>query len=190
MGQPPVSGPVVIFIGPPGSGKTSQAKIAAKNLKVKTIVAEDLIAANPDTFKRSVRPGITGMNPRTDPALNGLFGAAITSGAYKDGVVVDGYPATKEHLDYLRGMVINRQIPNPTVLRLDISDDDLRKRLGKSADATFEQLLKDYHRELDMAEVYFPGARIVKVDGKGKPDKVAKRIRRALAEPAPPKTGT
>ena len=73
-------------------------------------------------------------------------------------------------------------------IRLDIPDDTLRKRLGKKANETFEQLLKDYHRELDMFEVYFPGVRIIGVDANGTPQKVAKRVKKALAEVPPVKS--
>jgi adenylate kinase len=180
-----VNGPVVIFIGPPGSGKSTQAKKAAAELKIPIISAEDMIAANPEAFQKNKNPAISGMNPRTDPALNGLFEKTISLPEYKNGVIVDGYPATKDHADYLRQMVRDGKLPNPAMLRLEITDEQLRKRLGKEANETFEQLLKDYHRELDMMDVYFPGSRVVHVDGTGTPAEVNKRVRKAIAEIAP-----
>jgi adenylate kinase len=179
-GQALVTGPVIIFIGPPASGKSTQAKMAAESLKLPVISAEDLIASNPAAFKKINPPGITGMEPRTDPALNELFGARLATGKYRDGVIVDGYPATKDHGDYMRSLVEAGRLPNPTILQLDISDDELRKRAGKNADAKFEQLLKDYHRETDMITIYFPSAKIIRVDATGKPDKVRKRVEDTL----------
>jgi adenylate kinase len=173
-----VTGPVIIFMGPPGSGKSTQAKMVADTLKVPILSAEEMIASNPKVFNS--RPGITGMDPRTNPALNGVFESALASGTYRDGVIVDGYPATKDHIDHLRSMVMGGRIPIPAVLQLDISDEALRKRLGKRADERFEQLLKDYHREIDMFSVYFPAASVIHVDGTGKPETVNKRVREAL----------
>jgi adenylate kinase len=183
--QPAVNGPVFILIGPPGSGKSTQAKAAADALKIPVISAEEMIASNPAAFKKHMQPGITGMNPRTDPVLNEIFGALVESGKYRNGFILDGYPATKDHADYVRKMVNDGRLPNPLVVRLEISDDDLRKRLGKKADETFEQLLKDYHRELDMMDVYFPGSRAIAIDGTGTPAEVTERIRKQLSELAP-----
>jgi len=125
-----------------------------------------MIAANPKAL--STRPGITGIDPRTDPALNSLFEAAIASETYRGGLIVDGYPATKDHIDHLRMLVTGGRLPSPVILQFDIPDEELRKRLGKKADNRFEQLLKDYHREIDMISVYFPAATVIHVDGAGK----------------------
>jgi adenylate kinase len=184
--QPLVTGPVVIVMGPPGSGKSTQAKLIAQTLKLPILSAEAMIEANPKAL--SNRPGITGIEPRTDPALNALFEAALGSGTYRDGVIVDGYPTTKDHIDHLRSMVMGGRLPNPTILQLEISDEALRKRLGKKADQKFEQLLKDYHREIDMFSVYFPVANIIRVDGTGKSSKVNKRVEDALRPLVPVRT--
>jgi adenylate kinase family enzyme len=182
-----VSGPFIVFIGPPESGKTVQAKAVAESLKIPVIEVEDMIASNPAAFEKSNPRGITGMHPRTDPALNAIFAATIAAEKYQKGVVIDGYPATKDHGDYIRGMIVERRLPVPTVIRLEIADDVLRKRIGNKADDTFEQLLKDYHREMGMLDIYFPGAPVLRVDATGKPDKVAKRIREALSHAQPAK---
>lgn len=122
------------------------------------------------------------MDPRTDPELNELFAEMLSTGVYRKGVVLDGYPVTKDHCDYVRSMVEDGRLLNPTVLQLQISDDALRKRLGKKADDRFEQLLKDYHRETDMLGAYFPGARVIPVDATGSPEKVSKRVERAIRQ--------
>jgi adenylate kinase len=186
MAQPVVTGPVIIFMGPPGSGKSTQAKMIAEALKRPVLSAEEIIAANPKAL--SARPGITGIDPRTDPALNGLFDAAIASGTYRDGMIVDGYPATKDHLDHLRSLITGGRLPNPIILQFDVPDEELRTRLGKKADEKFEQLLKDYHREIDMFSAYFPAANVVHVDGTGKAAKVNKRVEDALRPLIPVKS--
>ncbi len=111
MGQPFVNGPVIIFMGPPASGKSTQAKMVAQTLKLPVLSAEEMIAANPKAL--STRPGITGIDPRTDPALNSLFEAAIASETYRGGLIVDGYPATKDHIDHLRMLVTGGRLPSP-----------------------------------------------------------------------------
>jgi len=188
VGQPLVNGPAIIFMGPPASGKSTQAKMVAQTLKLPVLSAEEMIAANPKAL--STRPGITGIEPRTDPALNGLFEAAIASETYRGGLIVDGYPATKDHIDHLRMLVTGGRLPSPVILQFDIPDEELRKRLGKKADNRFEQLLKDYHREIDMFSVYFPAATVIHVDGTGKPALVNKRVEDALRPLIPVKAGS
>ena len=73
------------------------------------------------------------------------FGAAIASQTYRDGLIVDGYPATTDHIDHLPMLVTGGRLPSPVILQFDIPDEEVRKRLGKKADNRFEQLLKDYH---------------------------------------------
>ncbi len=178
--QAVVNGPFIMFIGPPGSGKSTQAAKTGEELKIPVLRAEDLIASDPAAFAKNA-PGITGIEPRTDPAMNRVFSSAISSGKYQNGLIVDGYPATKDHGDYLRNLVVAGNVPAPVIVRLEITDDQLRKRLGKKADSRFEQLLKDYHREMDMMDVYFPGSLVIRVPADGKPGQVADRIRKALA---------
>src|SRR5262245_10752600 len=96
-----IDGPVVLFLGPPGSGKSTQAAAAARFLKVPVVAVEDLIAANKATFDRIRRSGISGMEPQSDPVLNRLFLERVQKADLARGVILDGYPATKDHADFL-----------------------------------------------------------------------------------------
>jgi superfamily II DNA or RNA helicase len=69
-GEQLVKGPIVVLLGPPGSGKTLQAAAAAKYLNVPVVSVEELIKNNAAEFRRARIPGITGMEPQTDPMLN------------------------------------------------------------------------------------------------------------------------
>jgi hypothetical protein len=69
-GEQLVKGPIVVLLGPPGSGKTLQAAAAAKYLNVPVVSVEELIKSNAADFRRARIPGITGMEPQTDPMLN------------------------------------------------------------------------------------------------------------------------
>ena len=64
-----VKGPVVVLIGPPASGKTTQAAAAAKYLNVPVVSVESLIRDNAAAFEKDRTKGLTGMEPETDPML-------------------------------------------------------------------------------------------------------------------------
>jgi adenylate kinase len=176
--QPLVQGPFVMFIGPPGSGKTTQAQKAAKELRLPIISAEGMVHSNPAAFANT--PGLSGMEPRSDPVMNRIFADTLASGNFTRGLIVDGYPSTKDHADYVRGLVLAGRLPNPVVIELDVPEEVVRQRLAKQAGPSLEQRIKDYQREMGMVQVYFPSANIHKVDANRKPEKVAEDVNRIL----------
>lgn len=133
-------------------------------------------------IKRLRQSGLTGIEAETDPVLNKLFAERLARGDLAQGAVLDGYPSTKEHADFLAAMVQSDELPSPIVIQLEIPDEEVRRRMAgtnRSAESV-EQRLKDYHRELGMLHVYFPNADITKIDGTKKPKKVTKQIRKLL----------
>lgn len=179
-GQLIVQKPFILLIGPPGSGKTTQAAALSKSMGIPVLAAEQMISENKQLLEASRNPKISGMEPRSDPALSRILGGYLSKGGYQKGLLLDGYPATKDHCDYLLKLLKEGAIPMPIVLQLDVDDETVRKRMAGRADASLEQRLKDYHREMDMIQVYFPGADIVKVNASQKPSKVTKEIQKAL----------
>jgi adenylate kinase len=181
--QQKIQGPVIVFIGAPSSGKSTQAAIAAKAYGIPIISAEQMIRDNAQAFQAAQQPGITGILPRTDPLMNQIFAKRLEWSDVAKGFVLDGYPATNGHCDFIASLVQKGQLPNPVVLQLDVSDSVARKRgekeLGFNPDK-FDQLLKDYHREMDMVKAYFPQATIIPIKGDKKVQDVSKEVKAAL----------
>lgn len=177
--QTKVEGPVVLFLGPPGSGKSTQAAAASRLLKVPIVAADDLINANKAAFDKTRRSGISGMEPHSDPLLNRLFLERLEKGDLSRGMILDGYPSTKDHADYLTELVKKGVLPKPLAIELQIPDATVLERTEKAKKeprASVEQRLKDYHREMDMVRLYFPDAEIVAVDGTQSAKKVESKI--------------
>jgi adenylate kinase len=176
------AGPVVLLIGPPGSGRTTQAEILRKERGMTIIAADDLIARNPQMFEKFKNPAIQGVDVHLDPALNRLVEEALEKADLSKGVVLDGYPAAKTQADHLAALRDKYKLPKIVVIHLRISDQVARKRLAKQSGRDLDQELKDYHRELDFARTYFPQADIREVDGTKSRDAVAKEIRKLLQD--------
>ena len=181
--QQQINGPLVLFIGAPGSGKSTQGVLAAKKLGVPVVSVEELISNNQAAFKKIRRTGLSGMEPETDPVLNRLFAERLKKGDLANGAVLDGYPSTKDHADFLSKMVSEGKLPNPVVIQLDIPDHVVRKRMANqpgSTPASVEQRLKDYHREMGTVRLYFPNADITTIDGSKKIKVVTETINALL----------
>ena len=179
-----VSGPVVVLIGAPGSGKTTQAGILSKERGMAVISAADLISRNQQSFAKFKQPNIQGLEPRVDPALNGLVEEALKSINSTSGVLLDGYPAASNHGAYFFELAKKLNLAKPIVIHLQIPDDVARKRLKSRKDSNLEQDLKDYHRELDFAREYFTQVTIHDIDGTKKPAAIAGEIRAILKNPS------
>jgi len=177
------AGPLVILIGPPAAGRTTQAEILRKKLGMAIISARDLIAHNKQMFQRYKNPAIQGVDPEQDSALNTLVEEALKKADLSKGVVLVGYPAAKIQGDYLVGLREKLNLPKGIVIHLHVPDEVSRKRLEKQPDPDLEQQLKNYHREIELARDYFPEADIRDVDGTKKINEVAKEIRKLLDTP-------
>lgn len=174
------AGPLIVLIGPPSSGKTTQAQILQQARGMTVISVEDLIAQNRQDFERFRRPEIQGVEPRLDPVLNRLVDEKLRAVDRSKGVILDGYPASKEQGEHLASLQKEYQFSGPIVLQLRVSDAEARKRARNTGSPDVEQGLKDYHREFDFAQTYFPRDHIHEIDGTKPVDEVAKEIRRVL----------
>jgi adenylate kinase len=172
--------PVILLIGPPGAGKTTQSSALSKDVGIPDISVDELIAANPGEFKQKSSPGTAAQDPRVDPAVNRLVEEKLRSLDLSNGVIFDGYPAAVIHADYLKHLLQELGLPNPIIIHLQVPDDVVKKRLKGQLGAEADQRLKDYHRELDFIRVYYPEAAIHDIDGTKSRTAIAKEIRDIL----------
>jgi adenylate kinase family enzyme len=172
--------PLIIFVGPPGAGKTTQATILQKDRGMALISVDQLIEQNQQVFEKFRHPEIHGIEPHSDPALNKLVEEKLRSTDLAKGVILDGYPASKEQGDYLANLIQELHLPKPMIIRLRAPDDVVRKRLQEENAEDVGQRLKDYHRELDFAPLYFPQADIHDIDATKPPATVTKEIQKVL----------
>jgi adenylate kinase len=158
-------GALIVLIGAPGSGKTTISSMIVKEYGYTAIQASEVAERNKATLEKHRRPGITSMDLTEDPAMNALIKAELVKADLGKGVVLDGYPATKFQADFLTQLRKEGLIPLVTVIQLDTPDEVIRQRLAKSAKPEeIEQRIKDFRRELENASLYYPEARLVRID--------------------------
>ena len=172
--------PILILLGPPASGKSTQAASIQKRYGFALITREQLLKDDPSVLAQSKTPGIQAIEPRVDPALNNLFLKRLEKTDISKGLLLDGYPSTKDHGDFMLKIGKEKGLKKPLILKLDMTDDAVRQRLKGQSAAQIEQDLKDYHRETDFMSVYFPEAEIVKIDASKKESEVFQQITKAI----------
>ena len=161
---------MIVLIGPPGSGKKTQAEFLRTRFGIPTIGVDDLIQANLAALAKYRRPGITPGPPHLNPAIDALVAEKLSRLDLTKGVVLDGYPASKDQADHFAALIAKLNLPAPIVIQIDVPDRVATERLRQRQHADdqpelIEERLKNYHREMDMIQSYFPEAKIWTVDG-------------------------
>jgi adenylate kinase len=179
-------GLVVVLVGGPESGKSTQAAFIQKRYNIPVIAIEDLINENPSVFKNPQRSGTPGLDLRMNPALIDLFKKKLESIDSTRGFVSDGFPASKEQADALAAMVRDKRLSNPVVIQIRVPDEELKARAKKNPKADMIELarrIEDYHREMGMLRSYYPQANIWEIDGTKTPKEVSGTIESILRDP-------
>jgi adenylate kinase len=152
---------VVVLIGPPASGKSTQAAFITKRYHLPVITADEIrkTAKAPVEITQRVFASIR----KSDPGK---------------GFVLDGYPATHAEADSLDALTKELKLPQPIFIQIDVSDELARERSVKRGDkpAVFDAELKQYHAEMDMVRSYYPEADIWTIIGKREPREVFETI--------------
>ena len=184
---PPGSKPLIlILIGAPGAGKSTQSAFLQKEYGLPIISADQLVQANPAAVASIQTLGMPAIDPRQDMIMNQLVQAKLKTINTSKGFILDGYPATKAQADFLASLIQQNQLPAPLVLQLDVPDSVAKKRLAKSTNPDdqgqmLDQAIADYHREMGFIQLYYPNANIKQVNGNQTPAKVSRDILAVVA---------
>ncbi|MCC7157573.1 MAG: nucleoside monophosphate kinase [Bryobacterales bacterium] len=159
--QAPGKGLVIVLIGPPGGGKTTQAAFLQKRYRIAVLAGDEL----------RQKAGESGEK------LNALVREQVLRADAAKGFVIDGYPATRAEADYLGRLVKEAKLPSPIIIQLDVPDAEVRRRLsGKPEAAGLDKRLETYHKELELARSYYPEADIWTIIGTRTPKEVFETI--------------
>lgn len=182
----PPARPLVVLIGPPLSGKTTFMTAIERRYGLPGISVEDLITEHASELRKMHPKSIPMAEMRYDPAMSRYLRARLDSTNLSRGVVLDGFPATRTQAEDLTKIIAERKL-NPITLQLELPDDLVRQRAAKGGRQSdrqqiIDQRIKDYHREFDTFSIYFPNAKIVKINGTQSEDSVWKAMQQALDE--------
>ena len=94
----------IIFFGPPGSGKGTQAKLLAKELNVLHLSTGDILREklrDGDTLSIKLKEIMSSGNLVSDEILNQIIASKLISEECSNGFILDGYPRTFSQSEFL-----------------------------------------------------------------------------------------
>ncbi len=179
----------MLIIGPPGSGKGTQAERISDRLGVVAISTGDIFRAN---VKGGTPLGVEARKYMDngdfvpDSVTNEMVRNRLSQDDAKEGFLLDGYPRTVAQVDYLDGILAAGEQKLGVVLQLTADDEELVSRLlgraretGRSDDneSVIRHRLDLYHQQTEAVVAKYAGRGILtEVDGIGGIEVVTDRV--------------
>jgi adenylate kinase len=183
----------LVLMGPPGAGKSTQARFVAEHFKIPAISTGDIFRANVSEgtplgveAKRVMDAG----EYVPDEVTNLIVRNRINEPDAEPGFLLDGYPRTLAQVEELDGMIAFTGHRLDAAVALTVDEDEIVQRLlqraqleGRADDT--EDVIRRRHevyaeRTAPLIEVYRDRGILVEVDGSGDAEEVTGRIFDAL----------
>ncbi len=183
----------LVFLGPPGSGKGTQAIRLAQKLGVVHVSTGDVLR---EAVKRGTDLGRKADEYMSrgelvpDDLMIELIEEKVESGDLDKGFILDGFPRTMAQAESLKRMFDKHAIALDKAILLTVGADEILKRLENRAqiegraDDTREVILNRlevYQRQTAPIEAFYRKQSIlVEVPGENTPDNVFREVEKAV----------
>jgi adenylate kinase len=184
----------VVLVGPPGSGKGTQAGRMVERFGGAHIATGDILRSNAERGTELGRTASRDMDRGDlvpDEVMIGMVLERVGEGDCADGFVLDGYPRTVPQAEALDERLDELGCSLDAVVSLQIDEDELPDRLARRAEEQDRVEDEDegaIHRRMDLFNretgpllAYYDRKGLLgRVDAAGEVDEVAERIAGAL----------
>ncbi len=172
----------ILFTGPVGSGKSTQAQLLAGHLQISIFQTGELtrsLAKEDSDLGKRVREVMEKGELVDDQTISEILRQAMAKVDLSGGFIVDGYPRSLEQLKFFDpgfDVVVNFKIPDGVVLERLIK----RQRVDDTPEA-INRRLKIYYGQTQPLIEYYRNLGILKeIDARGSVDDVQNSLRKAL----------
>lgn len=179
----------LLIMGPPGSGKGTQAVRIADKMAIPAISTGDIFRYNVKELTELGQEAKTYIDAGDfvpDDVTNRMVADRLNQKDVANGFLLDGYPRTAGQVEALTKILQEKDDALTAVLVLEVPDEAIIERLlaraqteGRSDDTedVIKHRLELYHQETsDLIEAYVEQGIVGRVDGTGAIDDITERL--------------
>lgn len=183
----------IVFLGPPGSGKGTQARLLAERLRVPSISTGEMLRAavhEGTPLGGKVKAVMEKGDLVSDDLMIALIRERIAAPDAVGGFLLDGFPRTVDQAVALEKIpsgnekaisaVVNLSVPETALIDRLAGRSGLERRADDGRDTVLERLRVYHEKSEPLIEFYRGRGLLTEVDGTGTVSEVADRIGNAL----------
>ncbi len=179
----------IVFIGPPGAGKGTQADFIVKTYKAAHLSTGDMLRAARDAGTDVGKEADKYMSAGQlvpDKVIVGIIAQRLLGPDCQDGYLLDGFPRTIAQAEALDAMLAEKNTPLDVALELRVGEEELFERLagrgrGDDTPEVIRRRLVAYRRQTKpLLKYYTEKNLLVTVDGLGSVEEVFGRVKGEL----------
>ncbi len=181
----------LVFIGPPGAGKGTQAERLIETYAMAHLSTGDMLRAARDAQTEVGKEAEKYMSAGElvpDDTIIRIIRERLEEADCQKGYLLDGYPRTIAQAEALDGMLAEKGTPLDVVLELDVPEEELFKRLagrGRKDDTpeVIRQRLVAYREQTQPLLDYYREKGLLKsINGLGTIEEIFDRAKSVLDE--------
>lgn len=192
----------LIFLGPPGSGKETQAEALARSYEIAHISSRALLRdeIRKDSFPgRQVRPSVELGEPVDDHVMAGLILRRLNQEDCARGFLLTGYPRNTDQASSLDGILAELGRVIERVIYLEVPEEEIASRLTKAsgdpldtapteaglmAPKVIQARIASYRQSVGpLVDLYRARGKLLVVDGNCPQEIVTDRVQQAIGMP-------
>jgi adenylate kinase len=177
---------IILLVGPPGSGKTTQSEFLAKKYRLPAISMSNLLkkviaSGKKDPVAKALATSIASGDALHDEEAAELVGRSLQRTDLRKGFILDGFPATAGQAKALDRILQDNRLPKAVVVVLDVPDDVIRRRMrarGRVDDKPeiIDRRIREFREQASLLAGWAGQTHIVRVNADAKIGDVSKQI--------------